>query len=170
MTTRSAWVVASPLIVAILVAACGGSGPAPSTVLPNSSAPVGEDDLVIAKTIPPPDGGMASLCATLYSPTTYLPIPRTLFYLTPAVGPARNSLPLVLTGPDPSRGDIQGYTNDLSQLCVVDALPGSYFLAVWAPPYSWSIAVTSKTDMSPLLLGLEPNQQTSMGILYVPWP
>jgi len=170
MTSRSAWLLASLFIVAILIAACGSHVVAPSTVLPNIATRVTEASLVIAKTIPPPDSGMASLCATLYSPTTYLPIPRTLFYLTPARGPARNSLPPALTGPDPGRGDIKGYTNDLSQLCVVDVLPGSYFLAVSAPPYSWSIAVVSKTDMSPLLLELEPNQQTSMGILYVPWP
>ncbi len=118
---------------------------------------------------PQPEHGKASISGTLYSITISSTVPKTSFYLTKASGEGGRDLPPAFTGPELSRGDIAGTTNEKGQFAFNNIPPGNYFFVVSAP-FSWSLAVTSNTDLSPLLIELKADQPQPLGIVYVSWP
>ncbi len=125
---------------------------------------------------PPPAGapiptqGKASISGLVYSYTSGQTVLKTLFYLTPAVGPDKTQMPALLVGPEASNGDLQGETDEHGQITLNDIPPGNYYLIVWAPPYSWSEAQLSADDHAPRLIKLSPKQSLPLGIVYVSWP
>jgi hypothetical protein len=96
-------------------------------------------------------------------------IPKTQFYLAKVVEGAGTGPPPIITGPNPERGDITGFTDECGFLTLVNVQPGKYFLIVWAP-YNWSIAQVSEDDPTPLLLELSPNERKSLPRIYLSWP
>jgi len=118
---------------------------------------------------PQPQTGKASLSGTVFSFTSYMVIPETTAYLSPALGDNKEFPPL-LTGPNPAAGDIQGRTDSQGQLWLDNILPGDYYLVVWAP-YSWTPVVDTSTDAyTPLLFTFEADQAYPLGVLQVSWP
>lgn len=118
---------------------------------------------------PPPIQGKASISGVVYSYTIARIVPKTLFYLTPAVGEGQNLMPTLLIGPEEQNGDIHGTTNLLGQINLDDVPPGNYYLIVWAP-YNWSIAENSPSEQRPRLIELNQGDSKALGILYVSWP
>ena len=118
---------------------------------------------------PTPPEGKASISGTVFSFTSFIVIPDTTIYLTPAQGDKQELFPM-LTGPNPQAGDIPGRTDSKGQFFINNVPPGNYFIIVWAP-YSWSVVVDHVKDPpSPLLFSLEANRQYSLGVLQVSWP
>jgi len=124
------------------------------------------DKITPPQDAPQSDTGKASISGTLYSFVTSKVIAQTLLYLTKAYGTDNRSVPPVLIGPEPSRGDITEVSDEKGHFFVKNIPPGNYFLIV-AAPFSWSLAVTS-SDRTPLLIELKPDQKQSLGIVYVP--
>ena len=92
-----------------------------------------------------------------------------MFYLTPAVGPDKRSMPSILIGPEESQGDIRGKT-DASGIFTLNGIPsGNYFLIVWSP-YNWPEADISATDPTPRLIELKAQQGEPLGAVYAGWP
>ncbi len=118
---------------------------------------------------PQPSSGKASISGALYSYTISRSLPRTIFYLTRAVGEGNKRMPSILIGPEEERGDIRGLTNEKSQFTLNNIAPGNYYLIVWAP-YDWIPAVNSSDDPSLRLIELTAGQSKALGIVYVPWP
>lgn len=118
---------------------------------------------------PTPQEGKASISGTVFSYTSFIVIPDTTIYLTPAQGNKQELFPM-LTGPNPQAGDIQGRTDSKGRLFINNVPPGNYFIIVWAP-YSWSVVVDrSKDPPSPLLFSFEANRKYPLGVLQVSWP
>ena len=92
-----------------------------------------------------------------------------MFYLTPAVGPDKRSMPSILIGPEESRGDIRGQSDEAGTFTLNNIPPGNYFLIVWSP-YNWPEADISATDLTPRLIELKAQQRESLGNVYVGWP
>jgi hypothetical protein len=132
--------------------------PSPSTLSINASAEV-----------PLSEPGKASISGTLYSYTIERILPETVFYLTPAVGEDKRSMPAILVGPIEEKGDIRGVTDINGQFALNDIPPGNYFLITWAP-YNWAPAVISETEQRARLIELEAGQREALGILYLSWP
>ena len=118
---------------------------------------------------PVPETGKASVSGVLYTFTGGGPVPGTVFYLTPGRGENHTSPPSILVGPRDESGDVRGLSGAQGEIVVNNIPPGSYYLAAWAP-YDWILAVESNVDMTPRLIGLQPNQRLELGIVYVPWP
>ncbi len=116
---------------------------------------------------PEPLPGFGSISGTLYSFTTGITLAKTNFYLIPGDGPNRNEMPPILVGP--SEKDIQGITDQNGQFFIDKVPPGNYFLIVESP-YSYSPAVTSETDFTPLLLAVKENKKYPLGVIQVSWP
>jgi hypothetical protein len=96
-------------------------------------------------------------------------LPGTQLYLTRAVGPEKRDVPGIITGPEPTIGDIVGLTNEKGQFFFVDVPPGNYYLFIWTPG-GYTHAQVSREDMTPQLIVLKPNDRLAMGIVYLPWP
>lgn len=152
----------SPLPKVGIVSPLSTNLPSPLST-PENQAPIAPADA------PVPVDGKASISGVLYSSRTGAVIPDTMFYLTPAVGPERRSMPSILIGPEESQGDIRGQTDGSGKFALNDITPGNYFLIVWAP-YNWPEANNSATDLSPRLTELKANQREPLGIVYVGWP
>jgi hypothetical protein len=120
-------------------------------------------------TAPPPRPGQASISGLLFSISTLAPIPETLFYLTPATGEEHDRMPILLAGPDVTRGDVTTRTTDNGVFQLDSIPPGEYFLIV-ASPGSWREAVRSEVDPSPLLISLSAGQRLALGVVSVIWP
>lgn len=118
---------------------------------------------------PSPQSGKAAVSGMLFSFTISQVLPETAFYLTPAVGPEHRDVPPLLTGPDPEKGDLSAASDAQGAFRLNDIPPGNYFLVVWAP-YNWSVAVTSVTGATPLLIELGPDERLPLGVVYVSWP
>ena len=118
---------------------------------------------------PVPEEGKASVTGVLYTFSGHGPIPKTVFYLTPAVGKEKRNPPSIFVGPRKEHGDIQGMSDAQGRIFLNNIPPGNYYLAVWAP-YNWILAVESESDPTPRLIVLEPNQRANLGIIYLSWP
>jgi len=118
---------------------------------------------------PPPQGGLASLSGALYSYTIQKIIPETMFYLTPAGGENRDSLPPFIAGPRRENGDITGRSDLYGNFAFDDIPPGSYFLIVSAP-YNWCPAERSPSDGAALLIRLAAGDRLALGVVYISWP
>ena len=143
-----------------------GAGPEPLDNVPSeqdvSSLKPPEDSLET-------DPGTASISGLVYSYTVHRVIPKTLFYLTPALGENDNVMPPLLIGPEEDSGDIKSETNELGQIFLKNIPPGNYYIVVWAP-YNWSIVENSPTEQIPRLLELKDGDRQALGNLYVSWP
>jgi len=118
---------------------------------------------------PTPHAGKVSLTGVLYSLSGHAPIPETIFYLTPALGEAKQDPPSVFVGPREEQGDIQGMSDTQGGVFLDNVPPGNYYLAVWAP-YNWILAVESATNPTPRLIVLQPNQRENLETVYLAWP
>ncbi len=118
---------------------------------------------------PPPIAGKASISGLLLSSRTGAIIPDTMFYLTPAVGPDKRSMPPILIGPEESQGDIRGKSDVTGAFTLNGIPPGNYFLIVWSP-YNWPEADVSATDITPRLIELKAQQAEPLGDVYAGWP
>mgnify|MGYP005835198959 FL=1 len=76
-------------------------------------------------------------------------------------------MPPLLVGP--REEDIQGITDEKGQFFIKNIPPGAYFLIVEAP-YSFSPAVISASNFTPLLLEVKANEKYPLGVVYVSWP
>lgn len=116
---------------------------------------------------PEPSESFGSISGTLYSFTTGITLAKTYFYLTPGDGPDKRNMPPLLVGP--REEDIQGITDEKGQFFIKNIPPGTYFLIVEAP-YSFSPAVISASNFTPLLLEVKANEKYPLGVVYVSWP
>jgi hypothetical protein len=169
------------LILGVMLAACRGAGP---------SGPAGEDPYPAdgkyfgpaaadeAKTLltpvppsdaPVPQPGLASLSGSLFSYTVGKVISETMFYLAPAGGENRDTMPPFLAGPDEARGDITGWSDVYGNFTPDNIPPGSYFLIVSAP-YNWCPAENAPGDPAARLIRLSAGDRLALGVVYVSWP
>lgn len=116
-----------------------------------------------------PDEGYGSLIGVLYSFTIQQTIPSTNFYLTKGWGAEEKDLPPIFYGPDASKGDVVGISDEDGIIRLNNIPPGNYFLVIEAPA-SWSLAVVSDKDFSPLLISIESNEQKKLDVIYTSWP
>lgn len=119
--------------------------------------------------VPDPEIHKGSISGTVYSFTTNMVIPDTMFYLTPAMGPDDNDFPPALIGPLPESGDVVGRTDDKGQFFLSDVLPGNYYFIVEAP-MNWAVALEEGNESPPRMIIIEPDQKNQLGILFVSWP
>lgn len=118
---------------------------------------------------PKPQPGTASISGLLYSYTTRIVIPETMFYLTSALGDKKSISP-VLIGPDPDHGDIMAMSDKKGQFSLDNVPAGDYYLVVWAP-YNWSVGETLENNIPKArLLELKSDQSYPLGVLYLSWP
>jgi len=169
------------ILLGVLLAACGPSRiSAPSGQEPYPAdgkyfGPVATDSQKTVLTpmppadAPPPEEGLASLSGALYSYTIHAVIAETMFYLTPAGGENRDSLPPFIAGPREENGDITGRSDPYGNFAFDDIPPGSYFLIVFAP-YNWCPAERSPGDGAALLIRLAAGDRLALGVVYVSWP
>ncbi|MBN2084073.1 MAG: hypothetical protein JW748_02525 [Anaerolineales bacterium] len=118
---------------------------------------------------PAPEPGLSSLSGALYSYTIQKIISETMFYLTPAGGGNRDSMPAFLAGPDPDRGDIIGRSDAYGNFALTNVPPGSYFLIVSAP-YNWCPAENAPDDPAARLIRLQAGDRLALGVVYISWP
>lgn len=177
------------LLLAGMMTACSNIGVGELTVVSKTSAPQQEGYPVVEtlvagypgqntgavfqtpeppRDVPLPSEGKGVVSGVLYSMNAKVLIPGTLLYLTPAVGPEKRSVPPILTGPNESKGDIQGVSNDKGQFILTDVPPGNYFLVV-SSPLSWSLAETPETGQ-PRLIEVAPDKIVPLGVVNLSWP
>jgi hypothetical protein len=118
---------------------------------------------------PAPASGLASISGVLVARDPFSAIPATNFYLTRGEGDDGRTPPEYLNGPDASRGDQAGTTDEGGRFSLTDIPPGTYFLYVWAP-LTWREAEAGENDQSPMRIELTSDQQLAMGTVYVSWP
>jgi hypothetical protein len=161
-------------ILLVLLSACSGQAPTQSI----GAGPEPLDNVPLEQNIdslePPEDAlepahGTASISGLVYSYTVNRVIPKTLYYLTPAVGENDDIIPALLIGPEEDNGDIKSETNRLGQIYLKDVPPGNYYIVVWAP-YNWSIVENSPTEQVPRLIKLKEGDRQVLGNLFVSWP
>ncbi len=116
-----------------------------------------------------PEPGKASICGTLYSPTSKMVIPGTQIYLTLGGGQDHSEAPPFFVGPLAERGDISLTTDNQGNFSANNVTPGKYYLVVWAP-MTWNPAQVSASDTKPLLFDLQADQKNTCSIVYVSWP
>ncbi len=118
---------------------------------------------------PKPETGKAALSGVLYSYTINSVIPGTPIYLTPAIGENKDQVPLALVGPQESRGDIIGTTDENGYILMNNLPPGNYYLVVWAP-LNWSVVETADKNQTPLMIVLKSDESLNLDVAYVSWP
>ncbi len=162
------------IFLIVFISAC--SGQAPTQSIGAGPEPLdhvhSEQDINSLK--PPedtlgPESGAASISGLVYSYTVNRVIPKTLYYLAPAVGENDDIIPSLLIGPEEDNGDIKSETNGLGQIYLKDVPPGNYYIVVWAP-YNWSIVENSPTEQVPRLIKLKEGDRQVLGNLFVSWP
>ncbi len=140
--------------------------------------PVSEVDTVILSegelppapsTVPAPADGMGSISGTLFSFTTRIVLRDTMFYLTPAIGPADNEVPPALFGPQEGSDDVVGRTDGQGQFFMDNVPPGSYFLIVEAP-MNWAVGMQEDDLSMPRMITVEAGGKYPLGVVFVPWP
>jgi len=157
-----------------LMGACSGQSPTQSI----STGPIPPDYVPLEQDIdslepptdtlkPAPDA--ASISGLVYSYTVQRVLPKTLLYLTPALGEDGDIMPPLLIGPVEKNGDITSTTDEHGQINLKDIPPGNYYIILWAP-YNWSIVENSPTEQTPRLIELKEGDQQALGVLYVSWP
>jgi hypothetical protein len=118
---------------------------------------------------PEPEPGLSAISGALYSYTIQKIIAETMFYLTPAQGENRDTMPSFLAGPDPARGDISGQSDGYGNFAFNNLPPGSYFLIVSAP-YNWCPAEIAPDDPTARLIRLQAGDRLALGIVFLSWP
>ncbi len=121
--------------------------------------------------VPPndaPDPGMenGSVSGVLYNFTNQTILTNNAFFLAPAINDAKEPPPFTV-GPDESRGDIKGLTDENGEFQMADIKPGTYYLIVWSP-FDWPMAVVSPEDQSYRPIEIVVNQKSILGIVYIP--
>jgi hypothetical protein len=96
-------------------------------------------------------------------------LPGTQAYLTPGWDDDQRSLPAAFVGPQPEKGDILFFSDNVGNFSIKNIPPGNYYLVVWAP-LNWVVAQISETEAIPLLLEIKPDQRVNLGIVYLAWP
>jgi len=119
--------------------------------------------------MPTPEKGLASVAGILYSYTEGVIIPDTLFYMTPATGENKDSVPTFLSGPKKEEGDFSGWSDANGLFILNNVVPGNYYIVVWAP-FDWIIGVKPDNTDTLLLLVLESDNQSNLGVVNFPWP
>lgn len=160
------------LAAAALIACSPPPNVATVSPLPTSPSPlptIQNQPPVASPEAPMPAAGQASISGVLYSARSGVSIPGTMFYLTPATGPEKRSMPSILIGPEESRGDIRGQSDATGAFTLNNIPPGNYFLIVWSP-YNWPEADISAADPTPRLIELKAQQREALGDVYVGWP
>ena len=142
-------------------------------IVANPAAPIDRAalvSLVNATTAPPPQAGMASVSAVLYSYAVNVAIGGTYAYLTPAEYLDGTPVPpAAYFGPRAEYGDVGAETNMQGQFIVDNVPPGDYYL-VAQTFYDWPAAFTSPDDSLPTLVTVKAGDQLNLGLLYVNWP
>ncbi len=118
---------------------------------------------------PTPAEGRASISGVVYSYSVHQVAPKTMFYLTPAVGDDRRMIPPILMGPIASNGDVVGYTDERGQFALNDVLPGNYYLIVSAST-DWLPGHKGPDQSDLLFIELKPGDQVALGVVYADWP
>ena len=167
-------IIYAEIFLIAIISACSGQPPTQSISVgpePPGLVPLEQsiDSLKPPEDTLETDPGTASISGLVYSYTVYRVLPKTLFYLTPAVGENANIVPPLLIGPEEDNGDIKSETNELGQIYLNDIPPGNYYIVVWAP-LNWSIVEYSPTEQTPRLIELKEGDRQALGILYVSWP
>lgn len=140
----------------------------PETDLKDLSFPQGQ--LPSAPSFAPePASGMSSISGIIFSFTTRIVLPDTMFYLTPVIGPNNTDLPPVLFGPQEESGDIVGRTDNKGQFFLNNVPSGNYFLIVEAP-MNWAVGLEEDTDSAPRLITVEEGNKYPLGVVFVSWP
>jgi len=116
-----------------------------------------------------PSPGAASISGLVYSYTVRRVLPKTLLYLTPALGENDDSMPSLLIGPVEENGDITSTTDEDGQIYLSHIPPGNYYIILWAP-LNWSAVENSPTEQKPRLIILEAGDRQALGTLFVSWP
>ncbi len=161
-------------ILLVLLSACSGQAPTQSI----GAGPEPLDNVPLEQNIdslePPEDAlkpahGTASISGLVYSYTVHRVLPKTLYYLTPAIGENDDIIPPLLIGPEVENGDIASTTDEHGQINLTDIPPGNYYIILWAP-LNWSIVESSPTEQVPRLIELKDGDRQALGNLYVSWP
>lgn len=127
-------------------------------------------NLVNNTTAPPPQEGMASVSAVLYSYGLNNAIAGTYAYLTPAEEIEGTPVPpTVFFGPRPENGDVGMETTLQGQFLLDNVPPGNYYLLVWSFA-DWPAAYWSPDDALPALITVAAGDRLNLGLLYVSWP
>ena len=121
------------------------------------------------KDAPKPDAGKASISGLVYSPRMQIGVIKTGFYLTKGIGVNDRQISPILIGPDETKGDIRGYTDEKGVFRVNNLEPGNYYI-ILAAPNDWVPFERDATSAVPRLIELKANEQLALGVLYVPWP
>lgn len=116
-----------------------------------------------------PVSGMSSISGTIFSFTTRIVLPDTMFYLTPAIGPNDTDLPTVLFGPQEDSGDIVGRTDNKGQFFLNNVPTGNYFLIVEAP-MNWAVGLEEDKDSEPRIISVKEGNKYPLGVFFVSWP
>jgi hypothetical protein len=74
-----------------------------------------------------------------------------------------------ITGPDKSRGDIVGISDNQANFVIGNIPPERYWIIVWSP-YGWDLANTSNTDTTPMIVTVQGNSTRNLGVVFVVWP
>ncbi|MBL8057062.1 MAG: hypothetical protein JNK29_10215 [Anaerolineales bacterium] len=140
----------------------GYPGPSlPVTELPTTAEP--------PTTAPEPTAGQASMAGVLFSYRINRALPGTQVFITRAVGPEQRSLPGLITGPEPSIGDLYTFSDDKGQFAFNNVAPGNYFMFVEAP-LAWVPAQLDPNNAEPQLIELKADERRLLGVLTVAWP
>lgn len=118
---------------------------------------------------PAPAEGFAAVSGMLYSYVGQRVIPGTQFYLTPALGEDKRSVPMMITGPEDGLGNIVSMTDEQGSFALDRVPPGNYYLVIWAP-LNWVLAETSQQDQTPRLIELAEGQSLPLGLVVASWP
>ena len=162
------------IFLVVFTSACSGQAPTQSIGVgpePPGLVPLEQsiDSLKPPEDTVETDPSTASISGLVYSYTVNRVLPKTFFYLTPAVGENADIVPPLLIGPEEDNGDIKSETNELGQIYLKDIPPGNYYIVVWAP-LNWSIVESSPTEQIPRLIELKDGDRQALGNLYVSWP
>jgi hypothetical protein len=111
-----------------------------------------------------PEKGKGSLNGILYEANVHHIVPKTLYYLMPAIGPEKLVRP-VLVGPVEDT-DISGVSDAQGGISLSNITPGDYYLVV-AFSNIQSVASKSQTDNTPMLIVVGPDQILELGVLHI---
>jgi hypothetical protein len=119
-------------------------------------------------TAPTPASGKAVVRGGLFSSTTDMAVAETSVYLVRGIGPQRDEMPPVWSGP--ADGDIHGRTDKLGWFVINDVPPGVYYVTVWAP-LDWVVLEDYKDSVrQPLALKAQADQVLDLGFMVISWP
>jgi hypothetical protein len=168
-----------------VLASCSPNSPKPDSnaeTLPNKAYPVKTSDSpqsaypsdteniekqtpVDTVEAPVPEKGKASISGVLYSKTVSRNLSNVVIYLTPAIGSEKSS-PVLLYGPDKSKGDVPGITNEKGQFSLNNVPPGNYYLVALSSEH-WTFGMISDQNENPKLIILSQDEKFDLGVIYI---